>query len=121
MLNGTLFIQILNFVFVYILVDRILLKKAVKLIYQEQDEQANLMTDIAQKRNEVLAQENEMQEHWYNHQRIFSEHIPMLKKIVPSAPSALSIHKPIMSRQEREQKIEKLAQYMVNKVIPYAK
>ena len=60
-LNATLFVQMINFIIAYIIIDRLLLRKSVKIIQHERSEQDDLMKDIQLQRDRVSGKQEDKQ------------------------------------------------------------
>lgn len=70
-INATLFVQIINFLIVYVLL-RFFLFKPIITIIEHEEKQENILTDlIAQQKKSLEIQEKERQQHWNSCQEYF--------------------------------------------------
>ena len=79
-LNATLLVQIINFFFAYLLIDRILLRKVVGIIQHDRQEKSTLMKDIELQRDKVAGREQVKADKWGKFRGQFLEKIPLLKE-----------------------------------------
>jgi hypothetical protein len=90
-INLTLFFQLLHFLCAYLLIDRLLLRKVVSIITEEQLAQEQLMKAIACERQEVAQKELLKNEQWLAYQEDFLKHAPTRETHVPSSPDSLNL------------------------------
>lgn len=81
MLNATMIVQFVNFFMAYLLIDRILLRKAVSIIQQERQEQATLMEEIQHERDHVNSKKALKIEKWHAIRKIFAKRIPKKREL----------------------------------------
>ncbi len=77
-LNGTIIVQLINFIIAYFIIDRLLLRKAVALIQQECTEQDNLMKDIQKERDYVSDNEEQKKLEWEQFFQQFKQESPKI-------------------------------------------
>ncbi len=77
-LNGTIIIQIFNFIIAYLIIDRLLLRKSVALIQQERWQQDSLMKDIQIERTRVSENKAEKKMEWEQFCQQFKQESPKI-------------------------------------------
>jgi hypothetical protein len=75
-LNATMLVQFINFFIAYLLIDRILLRKAVSIIDQNRREKAELMEKIQHERELVNDRQALKVEKWSAMRKVFAKHAP---------------------------------------------
>lgn len=113
-LNGTLLIQGINFIIAYFIIDRLLLRKAVKQIQEEQRRQETLMKDIQIERDQVATQEEQKKVEWQNFRLQFEKKSPSLIE----RPSFKEFtKKPKLPEELTETEIAQTAQHLEKLII----
>ena len=102
MLNATIIVQFVNFFVAYLLIDRILLRKAVSIIQQERQEHATLMAEIQHEREHVNNREVLKVEKWHAIRKIFAKRIPKKQELpevkIPEVTLDVSVSSAEMDR-----------------------
>lgn len=116
MLNVTLIIQLFNFFLAYVLIDRVLLRKAVSIIQTTRQDQDLLMEEIEQERERLTKKELLKEKKWCDFKKIFAQKIPK-KQEVPSVKIPDISLEVSMSRSEIDRSSDYLEKIVVQKVI----
>ncbi|MGE0207156.1 MAG: hypothetical protein AB7R69_04905 [Candidatus Babeliales bacterium] len=116
-LNGTVFVQIINFFIAYIIIDRILLRRAIFFIQKENADQASLMKDIQQERDIVEQKQRIKDNDWLHFCKEFGKKSPG-QPVFPSAQEFVQPLSPVSKpdQQHIDSSINNLTNFIEKKV-----
>ena len=104
-INFTLVVQLINFFIAYILIERLLLRPAVAIIREEDEERFKLQNLVAFNKERLEQKEFDKQQEWRSLQEIFAKSIPrtitpeleVIKQVMiePQSPDHQTVQKTI--------------------------
>lgn len=114
-INGTLFVQMINFLIAYLLIDRFLLRTAVKVIQHEHTEYNQLISDVKQEQENVSKQAAKKINEWHQHQEQFMQYIP--QKVVVLMPKIPELKTVSVSSEAIQKMVPALTEIIEEKVL----
>ena len=119
-INATVFVQVIHFLFVYLLLRYFLLRPVANLILAERAYRKKLKDVIEHEGHILVHKEEQQKKKWFMFQKEWQEQIPSLQQYVKKTYQELDIKKILLSQNMLEQEAQKVAKHIKERV-DYAK
>lgn len=118
-IDATVFIQMGHFVIVWMLLDRLLLRKLVTLIQQEEATYDYLVQEVTTSKKAIIAEQERQKEQWHMYKVLISTKVPAANKSFSSSPFDMHMCPVSLGVDEttRQELVKEVNDHMVRKLL----